>query len=351
MSQLPSLLEQIDAFLSHLAAERGVATATLEAYAGDLDQLVAYLAEGTAPRAESAAREPGAPTEDPGGELAAADLQAYVLLLGAGGYEPGSVARKVAAIRSFLKFRAAEFAFDDLGRGLPMPRRGERLPKALRAQQVRALLLAPEGDSALAIRDRAILEVLYSCGLRASELTGLRLDELDLAERLVRPFGKGSKQRLVPFGKVAVARLQEYLSSARPALVGEGRGSDRVFVSRRGRPFSRVALWKLVKRYSRVAGLPGEVSPHTLRHSFATHLVEGGADIRFVQELLGHASPATTQIYTHLSRRHLLDVFARCHPAARDFSGQGRDITVDDEEAAVPGTGVGRRGARGPAGG
>ena len=334
-AEAPTLLEQVDSFLAHLGAERGCSRATLDAYSRDLAQFLDFLERGIPPRVQPRredAEDPG-PGTGPARGIEADAVTAYALLLPAGGYQPTSVARKVASLRSFLRFRAREFELADPSRQLRLPRPGDRLPRALDRDQVQRLLEAPTGEGPVAIRDRAVLELLYSAGLRASEAVGLSRGDLDLEEGMVRALGKGSKQRLVPFGRLAEARLRDWLARGRPPLVAGRRPVDRVFVNRSGGPLSRVGLWKLVKRHARAAGLP-DLSPHTLRHSFATHLVEGGADIRFVQELLGHASPATTEIYTHVTRERLLRVFQACHPAERDFAADPRTCTVGGERAS-----------------
>jgi integrase/recombinase XerD len=327
MSAGVPILEQIDAFLSHLSALRGCSLATLDAYSRDLGQFLNFLERGippgSTPEQVEAWDQPSRADVDPEPE----DVSAYVLLMNVCGYRPRTVIRKVAAIRSFLKFRAQEYEVSDPTRSLALPRSPARLPKALSRDDVLRLLTQPEADSDLGCRDSTILEMLYSCGLRASELVGLETRDVDFDQGFVRVLGKGSKQRLVPFGKVAEAHLVDYLQSARPGLIQDRRGEKRLFVNRYGLPLSRVGLWKSVKRYSRLAGLTA-VSPHTLRHSFATHLLEGGADIRFVQELLGHASPVTTEIYTHISRERLFQVFRSCHPAERNFPPGDHGSTV-----------------------
>ncbi len=352
MSISTTLLEQIDRYMSYLSAERGSSNATLEAYARDLSQFLDFLALGAAPACETAAQrgQSGNALSDHdqtkletyAESIVPDQISAYQFLLSQAGYKPRSLARKVASLRSFLKFRAHEWDLPDPARDLAMPKPGVRLPKALTKAQTAALLAAPSKETALGLRDLAILEVLYSCGLRATELTGLKLSEVDLDEGILRAYGKGSKQRLVPFGRVATHRILDYLEAARPLLTQRAKPTPCVFVNRNGGPLSRVGLWKLVKRHARQAELTTEISPHTLRHSFATHLLEGGADIRFVQELLGHSSPTTTEIYTHVSRAHLLEVFQRCHPVEQGFSPSGNRSTVGPKTRASRGLGGGR---------
>jgi integrase/recombinase XerD len=195
------------------------------------------------------------------------------------------------------------------------PRRSRSLPDVLDARQVERLLGAPRGEDTLAVRDRALLELAYATALRASELVGLRLEEVDLEERLVRCMGKRSRERIVPYGAKAHAALTRYLDAARPLLL-RARGERSVFLTRLGRRFTRMGYWKLLRGYAKAAGIDYAVSPHTLRHSCATHLLEGGCDLRVVQEILGHRSIETTQIYTHLDRSYLRQVHARFHPRA-----------------------------------
>lgn len=307
-SQHDDLDDQIDAFLAHLGVERGAAPSTLEAYARDLQE----LADRLRPRPEAPARPPS-PQE----------LEAHVdWLRETRALAPRTVARKVAAIRSFLRFRAAEYERGDPGRSLRGPRPGRRLPRGLERDQVEALLAAPDPGTPLGQRDLVALEMMYACGLRASEVCGLRRSDVDLGQGMVRVMGKGSKQRVVPFGDLAERRLRTWFAEGRPALAASAKPCEHVLLNRSGRPLSRVGLWKAVRKQAAKAGLAGLVKPHTLRHSFATHLLEGGADLRFVQELLGHASPVTTEIYTHVTRERMLEVFRRYHPA--EAPGFGR---------------------------
>lgn len=318
---MSDLLADLDGFLAHLSAERGCSGATLSAYATDLQQFLAYLGEGRVPearprrgrRAGGEASPPSGPSP-PAREPSPDDLAGYVEDLERVGMKPRSVARKLAAIRSFLRFRALELERPDPSPRVRVPRPGKRLPEALSRPEVERLLAGPEGEGPLEVRDRAVLELMYSSGLRASEVCGLRLGDVDFTAGFVRAMGKGAKQRLVPFGTAAQRRLEAWLAGGRPVLAGKGRPLDRVFLNRDGGPLSRVGLWKAVKRRAAAVGMAARVHPHTLRHSFATHLIEGGADVRFVQELLGHASPATTEIYTHVSGVRLREVFHRFHP-------------------------------------
>ena len=224
--------------------------------------------------------------------------------------------RKAACLRSFYKqLRRDELIGDDPTAALSAPRRAKKLPQVLNYAEVQKLLAAPSGDKPAALRDRALLEVMYACGLRASETIGLELGDVDLHEGFLRARGKGNKERLVPLGRKAIAAISAYLRSGRPKLIGE-RHEVKLFVNFRGGPLSRQGLYKIVQRNARAAGLAGQLSPHTLRHSFATHLLAGGCDLRAVQEMLGHADIATTQMYTHLSGEHLKDAYFKAHPRA-----------------------------------
>jgi integrase/recombinase XerD len=225
--------------------------------------------------------------------------------------------RKVACLRSFYRHLRRERLIDhDPAAELRGPRSPARLPQVLSRDEVARLLAQPRGSAPSALRDRALLETMYACGLRASEVIGLELSALDLEGGVLRARGKGSKERLVPIGSKAIASLQIYLDRARPHLVGLA-DEPHVFVNLRGRPLSRQGLYKIVQRHAATAGLAHRMSPHTLRHSFATHLLAGGCDLRSLQEMLGHADIATTQVYTHLSTERLRDVYFEAHPRAQ----------------------------------
>jgi integrase/recombinase XerD len=292
-------------FIAYLELERGLSRNTLEAYRSDLLQFGAHLARTGK---DALAVEHG-------------DLAAFVAALAAGadGRPPAAattVQRKVACLRSFYRHLRREEILDrDPTADLKGPPRGKRLPQVLTRDEVGLLLAQPQGERPAALRDRALLELMYACGLRASEAVGMRLDELDLEEGVLRANGKGSKERLVPIGSKAVAALSAYLIVGRPALVGL-RDERRVFVNQRGQGLTRQGLYKIVQRHARGAGLADRMSPHTLRHTFATHLLAGGCDLRALQEMLGHADIATTQIYTHLSADRLRDVYFSAHPRA-----------------------------------
>ncbi|MBC8423596.1 site-specific tyrosine recombinase XerD [bacterium] len=291
----------ISAFLSHAAAERGLADNSLEAYARDVHGWRAWAE--THDLADPAAAGPQ-------------ELRAY-LIDSAERLGPRSRARLVSTLRSFHRFLAAEgLATRDPTLTLLSPRVGRKLPVVLSQAQVERLLDAPDAATPAGERDRAILEVLYGCGLRVSELCGVDPPDLDPRDASLRVRGKGNKERLVPVGAPALRVLRAYLASGRPALLGERR-CPALFVNRRGGRLSRVSVWSVVKKSALVAGVSTEVTPHTLRHTYATHLLEGGADLRVVQELLGHASIGTTEIYTHVDRAFLAEAYRSAHPRAR----------------------------------
>src|SRR6266536_1877023 len=255
--------------------------------------------------------------------LAANTLSAYRRALRAGEtrvgtrYRASSVARSLAAVRGFHRFLVRErLAGSDPSHDLGSPKVPSPLPRALSVEQVEALLEAVAGGDPRALRDRALLETLYAAGLRVSEATGLDVDDVDLEDGLVRAFGKGSRERLVPLGRSACRALESYLVRGRPSLASS-RSGPALFLNAQGTRLTRQGCWKILRRHARHAGLEAEVSPHVLRHSFATHLLAGGADIRSVQELLGHASLATTQVYTRVTQERLWEVYLRAHPRAR----------------------------------
>jgi integrase/recombinase XerD len=227
------------------------------------------------------------------------------------------VQRKVACLRSFYRHLRREHILEqDPTADLRGPRLGARLPKVLSRDEIQALLGQPKGTSPVALRDRALLETMYACGLRASEAIALERSQVDLDAGIVCTRGKGSKERIVPIGSVALRSLRQYLDKGRPRLVGL-RDEPRVFVNARGQALSRQGLYKIIQRHARAAGLERKMSPHTLRHTFATHLLAGGCDLRSLQEMLGHADIGTTQIYTHLSPERLREVYFEAHPRAQ----------------------------------
>ncbi len=293
-------------FLSYLELERGLSRNTLNAYRTDLHQFGEFLA----------AHGIDALTIRP------VEISDFLADLATGNGRPAcsasTIHRKSACLRSFYKhLRRDELIADDPTVALSAPRRAKKLPHVLNYAEVQKLLAAPRGDEPTTLRDRALLEVMYACGLRASETIGLDVADVDLHEGFLRARGKGSKERLVPLGRQAIAAIAGYMRGGRPKLVGD-RHEAKLFLNFRGGPLTRQGLYKIVQRHARAAGLGGQMSPHTLRHSFATHLLAGGCDLRAVQEMLGHADIATTQMYTHLSGEQLKDVYFRAHPRATD---------------------------------
>ncbi|MFC4127646.1 site-specific tyrosine recombinase XerD [Nocardia rhizosphaerae] len=307
------LAREIDAYLDHLAVERGAARNTLGAYRRDLARYRAFL-DGRGIAALSA--------------VAQGDVAEFTMALRSGGADhpplaAGSVARALIAVRGLHRFAAAEGLTDtDVAHAVKPPAPGRRLPKALPYDQVLRVLEAAGGDGAdggpRGLRDRALLELLYSTGARISEMVGLDVDDIDVEQRCVVLRGKGGKQRLVPIGRPALAAVDAYLVRGRPALAATGKGAGpALFLNARGGRLSRQSAWQVLQTAAERAGIGSAVSPHTLRHSFATHLLDGGADVRVVQELLGHASVTTTQIYTLVTVSTLREVWATAHPRAR----------------------------------
>jgi integrase/recombinase XerD len=297
----PSALDRwIDRFLAFIAAERGLAANTVAAYARDLTRLASYAAV--------------AGVRDPAG-LTPALVRRFLAAERRRGLGARSQARAAASVRSFGRYLVLERVLTvSPAVDIRVPAGTPALPRAPGVDDMRILLDAPAGDTALGRRDRAMLELLYGAGLRVSELVRLRPANLDLDAGCIRIVGKGSRERVVPFGRHARVRFDEYLSLARPALAKGAAARPEVFLSRRGARLSRQMVWKLLKRYLRLACLDSRASPHSLRHAFATHLLDGGADLRAVQALLGHADIATTQIYTHVAPRRLREIHRRFHP-------------------------------------
>jgi len=290
----------VTSYLDHLAYERGMSANTVAAYRRDLRDLTLFLAE------RHAALE----------TASTADGEAYFSGPGARG-AAASVARRTAAVRSFFRYLTAEGEMSvDPSRLLRPPRREHGLPKVLSVEELQAILASVRASGDEGQRDLAIIELLYGCGLRVSELTGLRPADVDLEAGLVRCIGKGDKERVVPMGYYAVEAVRRYVNGGRRRVL-RGRRRDELFLNAHGRPLTRQGVDYVLRRRVRAAGIERPVSAHTLRHSFATHLVRAGADLRSVQEMLGHASVATTQVYTHVSVEHLREVFLETHPRAR----------------------------------
>jgi integrase/recombinase XerD len=292
-------------FLAYLEFERGLSRNTLDAYRSDLLQFGSHLRECDVDVLSAGH----------------AELAGFLDALAAGtddraASRPATLQRKAACLRSFYRhLRRESVITHDPTADLRAPRKSQKLPKVLSRGDVDKLLRAPKGTEPGALRDRALLELMYACGLRASEAIDLEVGDLDLQAGVLRARGKGSKERLVPVGREAIAAVRLYLQRGRPLLTAST-DARHLFVNRRGTGLTRQGLYKIVQRHARAVGLEDRMSPHTLRHTFATHLLAGGCDLRAVQEMLGHADVATTQIYTHLSAERLKDVYFQAHPRA-----------------------------------
>jgi integrase/recombinase XerD len=291
-------------FLAYLEFERGLSRNTLEAYRSDLFQFGRFLESRDADAVSASA----------------ADIGDFLAYLAEGNGRPASspatIHRKAACLRSFYRhLRRESIRESDPTATITGPRRGRKLPRVLNRAEVQKLLDQPRGTAPTALRDRALLELMYACGLRASEAIGIEVADIDLELAVLRARGKGSKERVVPIGRAAIQAVRIYLERGRPALV-HGGVVAHLFVNFRGEPLTRQGLYKIVRRHATSAGLADRMSPHTLRHTFATHLLAGGCDLRSVQEMLGHADVATTQLYTHLSSDRLKDVYFKAHPRA-----------------------------------
>lgn len=297
---MTNLAEQTDRFLTHLAAERGASPHTVRAYSTDLAAFAEWL-------------------ERSGGELTTLDhrtLRRYLAELDRARYAKTTIARRLSSVRSFFAYLVREGVLEsDPASVLATPKTPKRLPHVVPAEDLTQLLDSPASDTPGGLRDRAVLELLYAAGLRVSELSNLTLDGLDLAQGQVRVLGKGSKERIVPVHPKAIQRLRDYLLNARPQLTGS-RASEWVFLSARGNRYSEDAIRRMFKRYVSLVGSDASFSPHAMRHTFATHMLDAGADLRTVQELLGHVALSTTQIYTHVSMKRLKDVHRTAHPRA-----------------------------------
>lgn len=285
-------------FLDYLFIECGLSGETVTAYKRDLREFWNDLV--------AADVEPA--------EISVDDVQRHLMHLHERGLAISSIARHFAAIKVFLRHLFAERVMRrDVTTLLESPKRWRSLPDTVRYDQVIDLIAAVDATDEYCLRDRAMLELLYATGMRVSEASGLRVDQINLRLGYVRCFGKGKKERIIPVGRAAVTAVTDYLENLRPKLLGE-KHSNSLFLSRTGNPLDRTNMWRVVRKYAIQAGIPGKLSPHTLRHCFATHMLTGGADLRVVQELLGHADVTTTQIYTHVNETHLRQVHRRCHP-------------------------------------
>lgn len=293
--------EYVQRFLDYLMVEKGLADNTLASYGRDLAQFLAFTEE----RGVSS---PDEVTEDV--------LMSFFAGLDNESFAKTSIARKTSAIKMFLRFLYREGELKkDVAALLESPKAPKKLPGTLDLDEVTKLLKQPDMSSPQGIRDKAMLETLYASGLRVSELIKLQTVDVNLAVGFIRCMGKGSKERIVPIGKVAIEYVQQYMARARPGFC-KGYDDEYLFLTQQGKPMTRVMFWKIVKKYAESAGIKKHLTPHTLRHSFATHLLERGADLRSIQEMLGHASVATTQIYTHVTTDHLKEIYKEAHPRA-----------------------------------
>ncbi len=289
----------LEGYLNRLILERGLSPSTIESYDRDLRRYLAFLEDRH--------------IEDMAA-IAQTDIDAFLNQLLHCGLSSSSLARNISAVRGFHRFLLSEgLVGNDPSENIEAPRLKRRLPEVLEVAEVEALLEQPDTAKPLGLRDRAMLELLYACGLRVSELLSLREADIFFSQGFVRCFGKGSKERLVPVGRTAASWVQRYLEQSRPGL-NKRAPTDILFLNARGAPLSRMGFWKILRDYARRAGIRKRVHPHILRHSFATHLLEGGADLRSVQEMLGHADISTTQIYTHVDREYLKEVHRQFHP-------------------------------------
>lgn len=293
----------VEGFVDSLALEQGASRNTVAAYGRDIRRMVEYAAA-------HGVNQPG--------EVTAPLLRDHVYALKDLGLAPASIRRAISALRTYFGFLVTEgVLLVDPSDRLETPARWRTLPEVLTVAEVEALLAAPGLEAPLAFRDRAMLELGYGAGLRVSEWIGLGLTDVLMGDGLVRVFGKGNKERLVPIGRSALGATAVYLRETRPRLErGKGKGKGRLLLNARGEPLSRMGAWKILQGHVRTAGIERRVTPHTLRHSFATHLLEGGADLRAVQEMLGHADISTTQLYTHVDREYLRTVHRQYHPRA-----------------------------------
>lgn len=295
---MKSLVEE---FIHYLAVERGLADNTLDSYNRDLRQFLMFLENEKAADLPKATRNM---------------IMSYLLFLQKRGRATATVSRHLAALKSFYHFLLREkYIEKDPTANLESPKLEKKLPRILTVNEVEMLLNQPRGAEHATLRDKAMLELLYATGIRVSELISLEVNHINLDMGYIRCFGKGSKERIVPVGSFARRCVNEYLQKGRVKLI-KNKSEQSLFVNQHGRRLTRQGFWKIIKKYARKAGISKEITPHTLRHSFATHLLENGADLRSVQEMLGHADITTTQIYTHLTKGRLREVYAKSHPRA-----------------------------------
>ncbi|MCX6154253.1 MAG: site-specific tyrosine recombinase XerD [Candidatus Kapabacteria bacterium] len=298
----PQLMRQIKNFSDFIRLEKGLSDNTLISYKHDLERFCEYLTSINIASYK---------------EINVKEIDNFLLLLEELGISANSRARYLSAIRSLFKFLMMSGILDrDISEVIELPKSSRKLPENLSVQQIEMLLLAPDTASAAGIRDRAMMETLYACGLRVSELINMKSRDILYDNFIVRVFGKGSKERIVPIGSQAIEWIQLYKAQCRPMFLKTGVAEDILFLNQRGSKLSRMGVWKIINQYAETAGLGVHVHPHLFRHSFATHLLEGGADLRAVQEMLGHSDISTTQIYTHIDREYIKEVHKSFHPRA-----------------------------------
>ncbi|NQT26816.1 site-specific tyrosine recombinase XerD [candidate division KSB1 bacterium] len=295
----------VERFINHVLLEKGLSDKTAEAYQGDLKRFMSFLSEKQISNIS---------------QVDTAVIRQLIQLLSGMGLAPSSLSRNITTIRMFYRFMIEQGELQaDPTEKIELPKLIQKLPVVLEIHEVEQVLNQPDTSTPKGMRDRAMLEFLYATGIRVTELVSVKISDVFSSEGFVRIFGKGQKERLVPVGEIAIDWLERYRETVRPMWTKYGKGSDILFLSIRGRPLTRIAVWQILKACVESAKIVKTVSPHTFRHSFATHLLEGGADLRSVQEMLGHADISTTQIYTHLDREYLKEVIQTFHPREADF--------------------------------
>jgi integrase/recombinase XerD len=295
----------VDRFINHVVLEKGLSDKTAEAYQGDLKRFLSFLSEKQITRIA---------------QVDAPVIRGFVRLLSGMGMAASSLSRNMTTLRMFFRFLIEQGESQtDPTETIELPKLIRKLPVVLEIHEIENVLNQPDTSTLKGMRDRAMLEFLYATGIRVTELVSVRQSDLFASEGFARIFGKGKKERLVPVGEIAIDWVERYRQTVRPIWIRYGKGSDVLFLSVRGRPLTRIAVWQILKKSVETAGIGKTVSPHTFRHSFATHLLEGGADLRSVQEMLGHADISTTQIYTHLDREYLKEVIQTFHPREANF--------------------------------
>ncbi len=297
------MLEHLQNFMHFLSVERGLAKNTLESYERDITYFIAYLKQQGLQQIEQTEKH---------------HILNYLLSLKQQGRATATVSRNMVSIRAFYQFLMRErFISHDPSLYMETPKLEKRLPKVLSIEEVEQLLNTPQVSTSHGLRDKAMLELLYATGIRVSELISLNLEDVNLGMGFVRCMGKGSKERIIPLGRIAAQYLNDYITQKRPKLLKQGKEEAALFINHLGTRLTRQGFWKIIKKIAKEAAIHKEITPHTLRHSFATHLLENGADLRAVQEMLGHADISTTQIYTHITKTRMKEVYDRTHPRAK----------------------------------